>query len=87
MALGARQGDILRLVVGHGLALTLAGIAIGLAGSVALTRVLASLLYRTSATDPFTFAFSAGIFLAVAAAASYVPARRAARIDPAETLH
>jgi predicted lysophospholipase L1 biosynthesis ABC-type transport system permease subunit len=86
MALGAARPHILKLVIGHGLSLTLAGILIGLAGSLALTRVMASLLYRTSATDPFTFAFCAAVFTLVAALASYLPARRASRIDPSAAL-
>jgi putative ABC transport system permease protein len=87
MALGAAQEDILKLVVGHGLTLTFTGIAIGLAGSLALTRVMASLLYRTSATDPYTYTICALIFIAVALVASYIPARRAMRVDPAAALH
>ena len=87
MALGAAREDILKLVVGHGLALALAGIVIGLAGAAALTRVMSSLLYRTSATDPFIFTISALIFIAVATVASYIPARRAMRVDPAMVLH
>ncbi len=86
IALGAARGDIFRLVIGGGLSLTLTGIAIGLAGSFALTRVMASLLYQTSATDPATFAGSALLFAAVAVIASYLPARRATRIDPANAL-
>ena len=86
MALGAESGDILGLVLRQGLGLAAAGIAIGLAASVALTRWLASLLYHVSATDPLTFSAGALLFLAVALAANYVPARRAARVDPAVTL-
>jgi putative ABC transport system permease protein len=86
IALGAERADILRLVIGHGLALTLAGIAIGLAGSIALTRMISAMLYQTSATDLATFATSAAIFLAVAFIASYLPARRATRIDPTDAL-
>ncbi len=86
IALGAARADIFRLVIGGGLSLTVTGIAIGLAGSVALTRVMASLLYQTSATDPLTFAGSAALFAAVAVAASYFPARRAMRIDPTIAL-
>jgi len=86
MALGAARQDILKLVIGHGLALSLTGTAIGLAGSMVLTRIMASLLYRTSAADPFTFIICALIFVAVALAASYVPARRAMRVDPAAVL-
>jgi putative ABC transport system permease protein len=87
MALGAAREDILKLVVGHGLALTVTGIAIGLAGSLALTGVLASLLYRTSPTDPYTYTICALIFITVALIASYIPARRALRVDPAVALH
>jgi putative ABC transport system permease protein len=86
MALGASASDILRLVVGDGLRLALAGIAVGLATSFALTRLMASLLYHTSATDPLTFAASAAVFAAVAALASYLPARRAMRISPTDAL-
>ena len=87
IALGAAHGDILRLVIGGGLWLTLAGIAIGLAGSFALTRLMASLLYQTSASDPATFLASAMVFVAVAILAGYLPARRATRIDPTQALH
>jgi putative ABC transport system permease protein len=87
MALGAAREDILTLVIRQGLALTLTGIAIGLGGAMVLTRVMSTLLYRTSATDPFTYTICALIFTAVALAASYIPARRAMRIDPAAALH
>jgi ABC-type antimicrobial peptide transport system permease subunit len=86
MALGAGQGDVLKLMLGHGLGLTWAGIGIGLAGALALTRLMSSLLYETSATDPVTFAGSALLFTAAALLASYLPARRATQIDPAGTL-
>jgi putative ABC transport system permease protein len=86
IALGAEKLDILRLVIGGGLALSLAGIGIGLAGSIALTRLMSAMLYETSVTDPLIFAASAVLFLAVALVASYLPARRATRIDPAEAL-
>jgi putative ABC transport system permease protein len=84
--LGAERADILRLVIGHGLALTMIGIAIGLGGSIALTRLISAMLYETSATDPTIFAASAAIFLAVALIASYLPARRATRIDPTDAM-
>ena len=86
MALGADQSDVLKLVVGQGLGLTLTGIAIGLAGAFALTRLMSSLLYQTSATDPIAFGVSALLFTAVALLASYLPARRATRIDPTDAL-
>jgi putative ABC transport system permease protein len=66
--------------------LTLAGIAIGLAGSAALTRLMSAMLYDTGATDPGVFGASAVLFLVVALLASYLPARRATRIDPTEAL-
>ncbi len=86
MALGADPGDVLKLVIGHGLGLTLTGIAIGLAGAFVLTRLMSSLLYQTSATDPIAFGVSALLFIAVALLASYLPGRRAARIDPTDAL-
>ena len=86
IALGARNIDILRLVIGNGVALTGIGILIGLIVSVAGTRLMTSLLFQTSATDPLTFLTSAAIFVTVAFIASYVPARRATRIDPTTAL-
>jgi predicted permease len=86
MALGAQPADVLTLVVRRGMGLTLAGVAIGMAASVAVTRLAASLLVHVSATDPLVFG-SAALFLAtVALAANYLPARRATRIDPSEAL-
>jgi putative ABC transport system permease protein len=86
IALGAERRDILRLVVFHGLALAGSGIALGLAGSILLTRLMSSMLYRISTSDPATFLLSAGLFLAVGFVASYLPARKATRIDPVEAL-
>jgi putative ABC transport system permease protein len=86
MALGADQSDVLKLVVGHGLRLTLVGIGIGLAGALALTRLMSTLLYQTSVTDPIAFVVSALLFTVVALLASYLPARRATRIDPTDAL-
>ncbi len=82
MAFGAQPNGILRLVMGQGLKLALIGVAIGLAGSLAVTRVMASVLYGVSATDPATLAIVAVLLAGVALLASYIPARRAARVDP-----
>ncbi len=82
MALGAKQGDVLRLVVREGLTLAAIGAAIGLAGAFALTRLLAGLLYQVNATDPAIFSAVPCLFAAVAFLASYIPARRATRVDP-----
>lgn len=85
-ALGAQQADILRLVLRQALTLSLAGVAIGIAGALSLTRFLKALLFHVTATDPATFAAIAILFIIVALAASYIPARRAARIDPMAAL-
>jgi putative ABC transport system permease protein len=85
-ALGAQQSDILRLIVGQGIGLTLAGVALGIGGAFALTRVMKGLLFGVTAADPATFVEAAALFLVVALAASYLPARRATRIDPMEAL-
>jgi putative ABC transport system permease protein len=86
IALGASREAILGLILRQGITLAGAGIAIGVAASLALTRLLSSLLYGVSATDPLTFALGAALFVAVAFAASYIPAMRAARVDPMVTL-
>ncbi len=86
VALGARSIDVLKSVVGQGLKITLLGMGLGLVGALALTRVMASLLYDVSPTDPLTFAVVSLILLGVATLASYIPARRAARIDPMVAL-
>ena len=86
MALGARKIDVLRAILAHGFKLTLIGIAIGLAGAVALTRILSSLLYDVTPTDPLTLAGVSLVLAAIALLASYLPARRAARIDPMAAL-
>ncbi|MFP5265506.1 MAG: ABC transporter permease [Blastocatellia bacterium] len=82
MALGASPRDVLGLVVGQGMLLAAVGVAIGLAGALGLTRFLASLLYGVSATDPMTFAATPLLLAAVALVASFIPARRATKVDP-----
>jgi putative ABC transport system permease protein len=86
MALGAQRGDILRLVVGHGLKLTLAGIGIGVAVSLVLTRFLSSLLVGVSPVDPLTFITLMLLFSLVSLSACYIPARRATKVDPMVAL-
>jgi putative ABC transport system permease protein len=86
MAIGARATDVLAMIVGRGVSLAALGAGIGLLASLGLTRLLASLLYGVSPTDPASFGAVALFLLAVAALASYIPARRAARVDPAEAL-
>jgi putative ABC transport system permease protein len=82
MALGASRSDVVRLVVGHGLVLTAAGITLGLLCAFFLTQLMSSLLFGVSATDPLTFAGLALILTGVALGASLVPARRATKVDP-----
>ena len=82
MALGAQLGDVLRLVLNHGLKLTLIGAAIGLIGAYLATRAITSVLYGVSATDPLTFVSVSVLLITVALVACYVPARRATKVDP-----
>jgi putative ABC transport system permease protein len=86
MALGASRGDVLRLVLQQGIGLTAMGLAIGLAGALALARSLSSLLFGVGATNPFSFAVVSAVLLGVGVLASYIPARRATRTDPTVAL-
>jgi ABC-type antimicrobial peptide transport system permease subunit len=82
MALGAKQTDVLGFVIRQGLTLTLVGLGIGVVVSLALTRLMESLLYGVSATDPLTFVLISLLLAIVAIFATYLPARRATRVDP-----
>ncbi len=86
MALGAQTRDVLRLIVAQGFKLVLLGLTIGLAGAFAVTRVIASMLFGVTTKDPLTFAAVALLLAFVALLACYIPARRAARVDPMEAL-
>jgi putative ABC transport system permease protein len=86
IALGAQPQHILRLIVGHGMGLTLLGVGIGLAGSFASTRLLVSLLFGTRASDPLAFCAAVVLLNSAALLACYIPARRATRLDPVLAL-
>jgi predicted permease len=86
MAIGAQKSDVLKLFMGEGLKLVLTGLAIGLAGAFALTRLLASLLFGVSATDPLTFTMVAVALLVIVLLACYIPARRATKVNPLVAL-
>jgi putative ABC transport system permease protein len=86
IALGAQRADVLRMVLGLSFRLTLAGLVIGMAGALASTRLLASLLFEVTATSPGIFLAAAALLMAVAILASYLPARRATLVDPMQAL-
>jgi putative ABC transport system permease protein len=82
VVLGGRPGEVLRMMVWHGMKLVFIGVAMGLAGAFALTRVMSGLLYEVSATDPTALAIVSLLLIGVALGAYFVPARRATRVDP-----
>jgi len=86
VALGAWRRDVLNMVLGQGVRLALAGVAAGLAGALAVTRLMNGLLYDVTATDPATFLSAAALLVTVALLASYIPARRATKVDPMVAL-
>jgi predicted permease len=86
MALGARSGDVLRMVLAYGMRLALPGVVLGLAGALAVTRLLQSLLFGVGAADPATYLLTAALLLAVSVLAGLMPATRAARVDPVASL-
>jgi putative ABC transport system permease protein len=86
MALGASPGDVRRMVVGRGMLLAVTGVAIGVAGGLATTRIMRSLLFGVKPWDPLMFALTAVSLAAVALLACYLPARRASRVDPLDAL-
>jgi predicted lysophospholipase L1 biosynthesis ABC-type transport system permease subunit len=86
MALGAAKSDVLSLVIGNGIRLTLAGIGVGLLAALTLTRVMGSLLYEVKPSDPITYAGVSALLLTVGLLACWLPARRAAKVDPIQSL-
>jgi putative ABC transport system permease protein len=86
MALGAQKADVVKLVVGQGMKLAGWGVAVGIVVSLALTRLMSTLLFGVSARDPITFGALAALLAAVALIANYVPARRATKVDPMVAL-
>jgi ABC-type antimicrobial peptide transport system permease subunit len=86
MALGAQRSHVLKIVLGQGARLALLGVVIGLAAATGLTRLMTTILYGVSATDPLTFSAVAIVLTLVALVACYIPARRAMRVDPIVAL-
>jgi putative ABC transport system permease protein len=82
IALGAQRSDVIKLIVGNAITFVFAGLVIGVGGALALTRLMSSLLYGVSATDPLTFILVSVLLVSVALLASYIPARRATKVDP-----
>jgi putative ABC transport system permease protein len=87
MALGARAGDVQKMVIRHGVKLAGVGLVIGLAIALALTRLMTALLFEVRATDPTIYVAIAALLTLVAVAASWIPSRRAAGLDPTKALH
>jgi ABC-type antimicrobial peptide transport system permease subunit len=86
MALGARRNDVLRLVLAQGLRLSAAGAAVGLAGAFAASRLMSRFIYGVAPTDPLSYVVSTLVAVSVALLASYLPARRATKVDPIVAL-
>ncbi|HEX8998463.1 MAG TPA: FtsX-like permease family protein, partial [Blastocatellia bacterium] len=87
MALGARSVDVLKLIIRQGMTPVVIGMAVGIAGALALTRVMSTLLVGVSANDPLTFAAIVVLLSIVALSACFIPARRATKVDPMVALH
>jgi len=86
MALGAQSGDVMKMVIWRGLSLALIGVTLGLAAALALTRVMKNMLFEVKPNDPVTFALIALLLVVIALIASYIPARRATKVDPLQAL-